>query len=100
VYGLKLLTWVLLLLQHQPYLQWSIGVGSTAVSLATADGAGSKARAVVPLGVQSLPVGAAIGASANRIDINLDAPLVAEPGTFVHVILKMPVATATSLANC
>ena len=77
-------------------LQWSLGVGSTAVSLATADAAATRARAVVPLGVQSLPVGAAIGAAANRIDINLDAPVVAEPSTFVHIILKMPVGTATA----
>lgn len=77
-------------------LQWSLGVGSTAVSLATADAATTRARAVVPLGVQSFAVGAAIGAQATRIDINLDAPLVVEAGTFVHVILKMPIGTATA----
>ena len=77
-------------------LQWSIGVGSTAVSLATADGATARARAIVPLGFQTFPVGAAIGAQATRIDVNLDAPLVVEPGTYVHVILKMPISTATA----
>jgi hypothetical protein len=65
------------------------------VSLATADGAATRARSVVPLGVQSLPVGAAVGAVANRIDVNLDAPLVVESGTYLHIILKMPVGTAT-----
>lgn len=77
-------------------LQWSLGAGSTAVSLAQADGAASRARAVVPLGYQSYPIGAAIGASATRIDINLDAPIVVEPASFVHVILKMPLGTATA----
>lgn len=77
-------------------LQWSIGVGATAVSLAQADAAAARARAVTPLGFQTFPIGAAIGAQATRIDVNLDAPLVCEPASFVHVILKMPVGTATA----
>lgn len=77
-------------------LQWSIGVGSTAVSLAQADAAAARARAVTPLGFQSFPIGAAIGAQATRIDVNLDAPLVCEPASYVHILLKMPVGTATA----
>lgn len=77
-------------------LQWSLGTGSTAVSLGTGDTAATRARAVVPLGFQTFPIGAAIGAQATRIDVNLDAPIVCEPATFVHVILKMPVGTATA----
>lgn len=79
-------------------LQWGLGVGSSGVSLVTADSAtaGTRAPRRVALGVQSLPVGAAIGAAANTIDINLDAPVVVEPGTYLHVILKMPVGTATA----
>lgn len=78
-------------------LQWSLGVGSTAVSLATAEAAATRAPRKITLGTQAFPVGAAIGAdSGKRIDVNLDAPVVVEPGTFVHVILKMPVGTATA----
>lgn len=79
-------------------LQWAIGVGSSAVSLATADSAtaGTRAARRLALGVQSLPVGAAIGAATTPVDVNLDAPLVVEPGTFLHVILKMPVGAATA----
>lgn len=77
-------------------LQWSLGTGSTAVSLATADASATRARSVVPLGFQTFPIGAAIGAQATRIDVNLDAPIVCEPSSFVHIILKMPVATATA----
>lgn len=79
-------------------LEWGIAVGSTAVSLATADSAtaGTRAPRRIPLGVQSFAVGAAIGAVANTIDVNLDAPLYVEAGTFVHIILQMPVATATA----
>lgn len=78
-------------------LQWALGVGSTAVSLATAEAAAARAPRRITLGTQAFPVGAAIGADAGkRIDVNLDAPVVVEPGTFLHVILKMPVGTATA----
>jgi hypothetical protein len=79
-------------------LQWALGVGSTAVSLATADSntAGTRAPRRIPLGVQSIPVGTAIGGNVAPIDVNLDAPLYVAAGTFVHVILRMPVGTATA----
>lgn len=77
-------------------LQWALATGSTAVSLATAEAAAARAPRRVLLGVQNFAVGAAIGAQANRVDVNLDAPVVVEPGSFVHVILKMPIATATA----
>lgn len=78
--------------------QWSLGVGSTAVSLATVDSAtaGTRAPRRLLLGVQSIPVAAAIGQNVTPVDINLDAPVVCEAGTFVHIILKMPVGTATA----
>lgn len=79
-------------------LQWGLGVGSTAVSLATADSAtaGTRAPRRLTLGVQSFAIGAAIGSVANPVDVNLDSPLYVAAGTFVHVILKMPVGTATA----
>jgi len=79
-------------------LQWAIGVGGTAVSLATVDSATAGTRAVrrLPIGAQSLAIGTVVGGAANQpVDINLDAPLICEPGTIVHLILKMPVGTAT-----
>lgn len=80
-------------------LQWALGAGSSAVSLATADSLTAAGRAPrrIALGTQSFPVGAAIGAdSGKRIDVNLDAPVIVAAGTFVHIILKMPVGTATA----
>lgn len=77
-------------------LQWSLGAGATAVSLAQADGAAARARAVVPLGYQAYAAAAPIGSSPPRIDINLDAPIVVEPASFVHIILKVPVGLATA----
>ena len=78
-------------------LQWAIAVGSTAVSLATTDGAATRLPKRHPLGAQSFAVGTAVGAMSNQtVDVNLDAPLVVEPGTYCHIILKMPVGTATA----
>lgn len=76
-------------------LQWSLGYGSTAVSLATAEGAAAKAPRRIPLGIQSFPIGAAVGAQANAIVANFE-PVAVNAGEFVHIILKMPIGTATA----
>lgn len=79
--------------------QWSIGVGATAVSLATADSAtaGTRAARRLGLGIQSMPIGTAAGnVSTPNIDVKFAAPLMVEPGTYCHIILKSPIATATA----
>ena len=77
-------------------MSWQIGVGASAVTLATvADTATAKQARRIPLGMQSFVVGAAIGAQANAIDVKFAAPLVCEPGGFVHVIMKQFAGTAT-----
>jgi hypothetical protein len=79
-------------------LQWGLGVGSSGVSLATTDSATAVGRAPrrLTLGVQYIPVGSVIGYVAPEVDFNLDAPIVVEPGAYFHVILKIPVGTATA----
>lgn len=77
-------------------MEWSLATGSTAVSLATADGAATRMPKRVALGVQTFIVGSAAGAKSERIDVNLDAPVVVEPGTYLHIILRMPYGTATA----
>lgn len=72
-------------------LDWDVSVNSTAVSLATA---GLVRQGGI--GVQSFPVGAAIGAKAERLMQQFASPLVCESGRFLHVILRMPTATATA----
>jgi hypothetical protein len=78
------------------WLQWALGAGASAVSLATADAATTKSSARVPIGNQVFPIAAAIGTQAQRLDVNLDSPIVVNSGEFVHVILKMPLGTATA----
>jgi len=79
-------------------LFWALGVGGTAANLATADSltAGTRAYRRIPLGIQSLVVGAAIGAQATAIDMNLDAPVIVAPGTRVNGIVRVPLGTATA----
>lgn len=77
-------------------LEWSCAVGSTAVTLLTTDTAVARLPKRISLGTQSFVVGALAGALAQRVDVNLDAPLVVEPGTYFHIILRMPYGTATA----
>lgn len=77
-------------------LEWSLAVGSTAVSLATADAAATRSPKRISLGSQSFLVGALAGSNSERCDVNLDAPVVVEPGTYTHIILRVPYGTATA----
>jgi hypothetical protein len=77
-------------------LQWSLGVGSTAASLATAEAATTRAPRRIPLGVQSWVVGSAIGAPVEALVWTFRGGLLAEPGSVVHAIVKVPVGTATA----
>lgn len=72
-------------------LVWGLATELTAVSLATAN------HHRVALGAQSFPIGAAIGAKAERISVDFSqAGIVCGPGRYIAVILRMPVATATA----
>jgi hypothetical protein len=77
-------------------LDWAIGVNASAVSLATADGAGTWAPRRIPIGVQSWIVGAAIGAPVECVKRKFGSPLVVDGGRFFHVIVQVPVGTATA----
>lgn len=80
-------------------LQWGLGLGSTAVSLATTDSAtaGTRAPKRILLGAQTLAVGTAVGGAADKeINVQFNTPLCVEAGTYCHVIVKVPVGTATA----
>lgn len=77
-------------------LEWTLAIGSTAVSLATVDAVAARLPKRIPIGIQSFIVGAAVGALGVRVDANFDAALTVDPGTYVHVILRIPAGTATA----
>lgn len=76
-------------------LDWSLGLNASAVSLATADGAGTWAPRRIPIGAQGLATAAGIGASAPDLINRFDPPLVVDAGRYLHVILQVPVGLAT-----
>lgn len=76
-------------------LDWALGINASAVSLATADGAGTWASRRIPLGMHGLAGLAAIGQAANDITARFDPPLVVDGGRFLHVILQVPIGLAT-----
>jgi len=77
-------------------VDWGLGVNSSAVSLATTDGAGTWAPRRIPLGVQSFGLSVTIGALANDIARTFDPPLVIDSGRFFHVIAQIPLGAATA----
>lgn len=78
-------------------LEWFLGYGATAVSLATAEAAATKAPRRIYAGTQTFAVGAAIGAMAQTVTLDLSAdPVYVPPGQFLHIIVRMPIATATA----
>ncbi len=80
-------------------LQFSLAFGHTAVSLATAEAATTKAPRRVALGYMTWPVGAAIGAQPQTGELFIDfgdAPIYVNPGEFVALVGKFLVGTATA----
>lgn len=75
---------------------WSLGFGSTAVSLATTDGAGTRAPVRIPVGNQTFTPAAAIGFTADPIDFACKTPVVVPPGQYLHIICKMPIGVNTA----
>jgi len=71
-------------------MQWGIGSNGATVNLSSG---GAIRRA---LGVQTFPVGAAVGAAGAVIDKTFAVPQVTESGRVFSVILKMPIGTATA----
>jgi hypothetical protein len=77
-------------------LEWGLGLNASAITLLTVDGANTWGARRIPVGQQSFPVGAAVGATTNDIVRTFDPPLVVDSGRQFQVILRMPVATATA----
>ncbi len=75
--------------------QWSLAFGHTAVSLATAEAAATKAPRRVPLGVQTVAAGAAALTFIGRVQQDFQKGIYVNPGEFIAVV-KKKVGTAPS----
>lgn len=78
-------------------VMWGVAVGSTALSLATADAATTRSPKRIPLCTQTLSIGLVPGEGCKEGTFTQTFPdgLTVEPGTFFHVICRIPVGTAT-----
>jgi hypothetical protein len=75
--------------------QWSLAFGHTAVSLATAEAATTKAPRRVALGVQSVAAAAAAIVKLETVSRTFQNPIYVNPGEFIAVV-KKKVGTAPS----
>lgn len=74
---------------------WSMAFGHTAVSLATAEAATTKAPRRVPLGNQPVASGAVVTTDLKVLTLTFKRPVIVNPGEFVAVV-KKKVGTAPS----
>jgi hypothetical protein len=74
------------------HLEWIVGVGSSAATLATADAVGPPTTTSPKrqnVGSQSFLATAPAGTVAPGFHVPLETPLVVPPGTYLHVILSL-----------
>lgn len=76
-------------------MEWGLGINASAVSLATADGAGTWAPDRIPLGMQAWGLSAFIGSQPSDV-ISYPVDIVIQSGRFLHVIVQIPVGAATA----
>lgn len=94
--GIRIETWntVVPVATTPTLMQWGMAFNSSAVSLATAAPYSPMRFAI---GAQTFAVGAAVGAKADApVYWQPAEPICVMPGKFIHVILKMPLGTATA----
>lgn len=75
---------------------WAVGIGSSAVSLATTDAATTVSPKRIALGGQGFLAAAAVGASAPGFLVTFQTPLPVHNGAFLHIILKQLNGAATA----
>lgn len=72
---------------------WQVAFGGTAVSLATAESATTKAFRKIPIGNQFVAANATVGTVLSTIDRTFQTPIPVQPGEFFQVI-KRKIGTA------
>jgi hypothetical protein len=66
----------------------SLAYGHTNVSLATTESATAKAPRRLPIGIQTFAAAAVVGTTPNVVDLDLNSPIVIQPGEFVQLVAK------------
>lgn len=77
-------------------LEWFLGYGCTAASLATAEAANTKAPREIYVGTQAFVIGAGPGTQAAAVSVDLSrSPVYAPAGSFIQIGVRIPIGTAT-----
>lgn len=96
IYGVSISSYIQTILTGGGYVaQWSLAFGHTAVSLATAEAAATKASRRIPLGVQAVTAAAAASTVLATVSQRFDQPIIVNPGEFLQTV-KKKVGTAPS----
>lgn len=75
---------------------YSVAYGHTAVSLATTETATTKAPRRKILGVNSFPAAAAVFTIGSEVKVDLENPIVVQPGEFIQIVAKNIGATTVT----
>lgn len=96
VYGVQIQSHIQTILTGGGYVaSWSLAFGHTAVSLATAEAATTKAPRRIPLGFQSVTAAAAALTVLSTVSVQFKSPIVLAPGEFIATV-KKKIGTAPS----
>lgn len=76
-------------------IEWSLGVGSSSESLATAESDITKAPRIITLGNTCFKVGE-ISGTTKIVSKSFNSGMFASNGCYVHIIIRIPVSTVTS----
>lgn len=102
IYGVKIDGLVTTAFTGGPVLYaWSLAYGHTAVSLATAEAATTKAARRIPLGIQTYVATAAVGTLGQTVQLTFNNPIVVQPGEFVQTVAKnLGTVTSAGVITC
>jgi len=67
-----------------------VAYGHTALSLATAEAATTKAPRRVPVGIMAFPASAAAGVAGQPLVVQFSEPIVVMPGEFIQLVAQQP----------
>ena len=81
-------------------MNYAVGYGSTGVSIATTEGATTKAPRFIPIGFATFANNAAVGVTSEAAYMPFVTPLVVNPGEYFHVILRNIGSAPTSGELC
>jgi len=96
-YGAKVSSGIQTVLAGGPFIEsWTLNYGGSALSLATTDGATSKAHKRVPMGQRAVTATAAVSTMLADVELRLTNPVAVYPGEYICVSKRVTGTVGTS----